>query len=326
MKRYGNLFEKICNEENIRLAHQNARRGKSFYNEVKMVDSDIDRYVGEIKQMLESETFKCSHYEIFERKCGKKIREIYKLPYYPDRIIQHAIIQVLEPIWMTMFINDTFSCIKGRGIHYAASRVKKAMRDENGTKYCLKIDIKKYYPSIDNDILKAILQKKIKCQKTLDLLYGIIDSAQGVPIGNYLSQHFANIYLTYFDHYIKEHCGVKYYFRYCDDMVILHSDKAFLHGLLVNINHYLTENLNLTIKQNYQVFPVESRGVDFVGYRFFHGFTLLRKSIKAEMIKKLKTDNPKSAASYYGWLKHGNCFNLRTKYTKKYENLFRHAS
>jgi RNA-directed DNA polymerase len=135
-----------------------------------------------------------------------------------------------------------------------------------------------------------------------------------LPIGNYLSQYFANFYLTYFDHWLKEDLNIKYYFRYADDVVILSSDKNFLHSLFGEIQKYMNENLKLEIKRNYQVFPVESRGIDFVGYKHFHTHTLLRKSIKKRFARMLK-HNPKreSIASYLGWTKHCNSKNLIKK-------------
>jgi Reverse transcriptase (RNA-dependent DNA polymerase). len=227
---------------------------------------------------------------------------------------------ILEPIWVKTFTTDTFACVKHRGIHGAMVKVKEALKDVDNTQYCLKIDIKKYYPSIDHDILKDIIRKKIKCKDTLQLLDSVIDSAPGVPIGNYLSQYFANLYLTYFDHYIKEQLKIKYYFRYADDMVFLHKDKAFLHGLLININQYLTENLKLTIKENYQVFPVDSRGIDYVGFVFFHGHTAMRKRIKknfciaaARLNKQVNLSDKEynqRLCSWFGWAKYSDSKHL----------------
>lgn len=313
--------------ENLKLAHKNARKGKLYYDEVKMVDADPDKYLESIRQSLINKTFKNSEYEVFKKICGTKEREIYKLPYYPDRIVQHAIMQVLGPIWMKIFIHDTYASLKGRGIHSAVKSVRKALKDKDATKYCLKLDIKKFYPSIDNDIIKQVMRRKLKDKDLLGLLDHIIDSAKGVPIGNYVSQYLANLYLAYFDHWIKEDCGVSHYFRYCDDIVILHADKMFLHELLEKIRQYLKDNLKLEVKDNYQVFPVESRGIDFVGYRFFHGYALLRKSIKLAMINKLsKGNNKETAAAYYGWMVHADCTRLRNKYIKVYEKQFKHAS
>jgi RNA-directed DNA polymerase len=141
----------------------------------------------------------------------------------------------------------------------------------------------------------------------------IINSAPGIPIGNYLSQYFGNVYLNVFDHYIKENKKIKYYYRYVDDIVILHNSKEHLHELLKDIDNFLSENLDLIVKKNHQVFPVESRGIDFVGYKFYHTHVLLRKEIKKSFARAVKKNNPQSLASYYGWAVHCNSNNLLKK-------------
>ena len=222
---------------------------------------------------------------------------------------------VLEPIFVASFTADTYSCIKGKGIHAAVYALRRALKDVPGTQYCLKLDIRKFYPSIDNVILKQQLRRKFKDEELLSLLSGIIDSAAGLPIGNYLSQYFSNFYLTPFDHWLKQDKRVKYYFRYADDIVILSDNKAYLHKLLSDIREYLTTKLNLNVKDNYQVFPVAARSIDFVGYRFYHTHTLLRKSIKKNFVRMIaRRKNKASIASYNGWLKHCDSRNLRKKY------------
>lgn len=255
MKRIGNLYERIIAVENLQLADQKARRGKLRSYGVRRHDKNREANTLALHEALKNKTFKTSKYETFIIKDPKE-REIYRLPYFPDRIVHHAIMNILEPIWVSVFTTDTFSCIKNRGINGCMLKVDKALKDVENTRCCLKIDVKKFYPSIDHDVLKQIVRRKIKCPDTLALLDQIIDSAAGVPIGNYLSQYFANLFLAYFDHWIKEEVGVKYYFRYADDMVFLHNDKAFLHDLLTQIDAYLRDNLHLTIKANYQVFPI----------------------------------------------------------------------
>lgn len=314
MKRLNNLYEKICSIHNLELADAMARKGKAKQPGVLEHDKDRDMNLWKLQNSLLNREYKTSEYTVFKIYEPKE-REIYRLPYFPDRITHHAVMNVLEPIWMSLFTADTYSCIKGKGIHAAARSVKKALRDVDGTQYCLKLDIKKFYPSVDNEILKRIIRRKIKDKDLLWLLDGIIDSSQGLPIGNYLSQYFANVYLSYFDHWLKEVKGVKYYFRYCDDLVILSGDKQFLHQVLSDIRIYLIENLNLSIKQNYQVFPVSARSIDFVGYRFYHTHTLLRKSIKQSFARMLasKRRNRASIASYQGWAKHADTRNLIKK-------------
>ena len=308
MKRYGNLYDKICDIDNIRLAHKNARRGKTKYSEVKTFDADSERYIAEIHKMLVDKTFVNSEYEVFTRMEGGKLREIHKLPYFPDRVVQHAIMQVLEPIWRSVFIKDTYQSIKGRGVHKAKSRIEYAIR-KHKLKYYLKIDIRKFYPSVDNEILKEVVAKKIKCKDTLQLLAVIIDSTKGLPIGNYLSQYLGNLYLSYVDHAMKEVVGCRYYYRYCDDIVVLNNDKQALWEALDYLRSKL-EIMNLKVKGNYRVSPVDT-GVDYLGFRFFEQYTLLRKSI-ATRLKRVSRDEAKMG--YYGWVKASDSYNMWTKY------------
>lgn len=315
MKRINGLFEKIVDMENILLADKKARKGKPNNYGIRLFDQSFDENIAALQNELKNGTYRTGEYEVFKIFTPKE-REIARLQ-YKHRIVHHAIMNVMEPIWVSQFVSGSYSCIKGRGIHRCLADVRKALKDIEGTKYCLKLDVQKFYPSIDRKILIGLISKKIKCARTIALHSEIINSAPGclgVPIGNYLSQFYANLYLTYFDHWIKEVKGVKYYFRYCDDMVILAPDKAELHKLLFEIRQYLYIQLNLTMKKNYQVFPVESRGIDFVGYKIFHTHTLLRKSIKKNLMKR--RHNPRSIASYGGWAVHCNSVNLFRKTLK----------
>ncbi len=314
MKRIGNLYQKIYSLDNLRLADKRARKGKRNSYGVRFHDRNREENIQQLHQDLKNKTFKTSPYEIFKIYEPKE-REIYRLPYFPDRIMHHAVMNVLEPIWMGIFTADTYSCIKGRGIHTCAAKLKKQLQnDVSGTKYCLKLDIKKFYPTVDHDILKEILARKIKDKDLLWLLGEVIDSAAGVPIGNYLSQYFANLYLAYFDHWIKEEKQVKYYYRYADDVVVLAASKQELHALFLDIEGYMNKELNLNIKGNYQIFPVEVRGIDFVGYRFWHTHTLLRKRIKKNFAKAVAVGKGKETlVSYLGWAKHCNSKNLIKK-------------
>lgn len=324
MKRFGYLFEKVYDIENLKLAHKNAKKGKKYYKEVKMVDSNEEYYLEWLSYILKNKEYKTSKYEVFTKRTDNgKMREIYKLPYYPDRIVHHAIIQVIGDIWVKTLIRDTFSSIKGRGIHDGFKRLRIALRDKENTKYCLKLDIKKYYQSIPNEKLKSVIRLKIKDKNLLYLLDEIISSTKGVPIGNYLSQYFGNLYISDIDHKIKS--INKYYFRYCDDIVILAKNKESLHSIFDTLKYEL-ELKGLTIKSNWQIFPVKDRGIDFLGYRFFHDYILLRKSIKMRMKRKfnrllkgkrsIKSINS-SVMSYWGWMKFGNCKNLENKILTK---------
>ena len=325
MKRIGNLYERIISIDNLRLADEKARRGKTRKYGVRIHDKNREANLLALHESLKNHSFKNSDYTTFTIHEPKE-RLIFRLPYYPDRILHHAVMNVLEPIWVSVFTKDTYSCIKGRGIHGAMHRVKQAMKERENARYCLKIDIRKFYPSIDHDVLKAIIRRKIKCRETLALLDEIIDSTDGVPIGNYLSQYFANLMLAYFDHWIKEVKRVRYYFRYADDMVFLASTKEELHILLADIKKYLAA-LKLTLKGNEQIFPIaenradkHGRGLDFVGFVFYHRQTLIRKSIKRNFCRAAvrlnrRANMPAKAykqaiCSWLGWAKYSNAKNL----------------
>ena len=168
MKRYGNLYSQIYDMENLRLAHKNAQKGKGWYKEVRMVNSNPDYYLKMLQESLINKTYNTSEYETFIKNDSGKERLIYKLPYFPDRICQWAILQVIEPILLKNFIFDTFSAIPGKGIHAALHRVENAIQnDVVGTQYCLKIDAKKLYPTINHDILKQKYGNKIITKASL---------------------------------------------------------------------------------------------------------------------------------------------------------------
>lgn len=330
MKRYNNLFDKIVTLDNLYLADKRARRQKQHRPEIIEFDKSREKLLLDLQKKLINGEYRTSEYYIFKIYEPKE-REIFKLPYYPDRIVHHAIMNIMEPIWVSSFVKGTYSCIKNRGIHKALKDVKHALKDEANTQYCLKLDVRKFYPSIDHAILKQLIRKKIKDKRLLSLLDEIIESAQGVPIGNYLSQFFANLYLTYLDHWIKEQKKVRYYFRYADDIVILGRDKQELRDLFYNIQDYLNNKLKLNFKDNWQIFKVDSRGIDFVGYRIFHTHTFLRKSIKKKFCKKINKLNKKQnidkdtykqkICSYIGWIKYCNGRNLLNKMSKYKELL-----
>lgn len=322
MKRVNNLYPLIYAEDNIELADKKARKCKRTRYGVRKHDQnkEIDNYALHLSLLNENyKTSEYTTYKIYE----PKERIIFRLPYYPDRITHHAIMNIMEPIWTKIFTRDTYSCIKGRGIHALVKKLQSDLRkDPNGTMYCAKMDIRKFYPSINHEILKSIVKKKIKDKSLLKLLFEIIDSADGVPIGNYLSQFFANLYMAYFDHWVKEELKVKYYYRYADDIVLLSDDKNQLRSWVLAIKVYLTNVLELKLKDNYQIYPVESRGIDFVGCVCYHDHTLLRKSIKLKLLGLVRAYSNNliskqklqlKMASYFGWLKYCDSKNLLKK-------------
>lgn len=329
MKRIGNLYTKIYDLDNLYLAYSKAKTGKSKSKGVIQFESDLDNNILRIQKELIEQTYITSEYNVFTIRDPKE-RTIYSLP-FRDRVVQHAIMNIIESLWTSVFISQSYSSIKGKGIHGAWKHIRRDLKNRKQTQYCLKMDITKFYPSIDHHIMKQIIRKKIKDEKLLALLDGIIDSAPGMPIGNYLSQFLANLYLSYFDHWLKEVKRVKYYYRYADDLIILGDSKQDLHLLRIHIQAYLSENLKLKLKSNYQVFPIVSRGIDFIGYVFFHTHTMLRKRIKknfcrcvAKLNRKVITakDYRIKICSWLGWCKYCNSKNL-IKTIIKHEEVLR---
>lgn len=324
MKRHGNLFERVIDIDNIKHAHTKARKGKAFYKEVKMVDSDIDHYCAEIQKSLIDKTFTTSDYEITNRFDGRKYRTIYKLPYYPDRVVQHALLNVIGEILTASFIRDTFQSIIGRGTSDAMKRVRKLVRSDKCPKYALKIDIEKYYPSVNNSKLKEIIRRKIKCKDTLWLIDNIVDSTNGLPIGNYTSQIFGNLYLNKFDWIIKQQIKPIGYFRYCDDIVFMDNCKKRLIKIKKWCENYLLIRLGLRIKSTWNIYNIHKQGVDFVGYVFKKRQTKLRPSIASNFMRAcnmLKNKPTKSQSNlskimaYKGWCSSCNAKMLWRKYT-----------
>lgn len=349
-KRYNHLWESITSLDNIKNAHRKARRDKSFYEAVQKTDKNLDGRALKIQEMLTKHTYNPGPYNVSMLHDVEKDRVLFKLPYYPDRIIQWAILIQIEQIFLKKFTNFTCASIPGRGCHYASNMVYSEINnDVEGTKYCLKLDIKKFYPSINRKILKQLLRKTFKDKDLLIELDKIIDSVnnielkekipaeelkiytrpdKGIPIGSYLSQYLANYYLCYFDHWLKETLKIKHVVRYMDDIVIFSNNKEQLWDWFYQIKDYLKDNLDLEIKENYQVFPTNIRGVDFVGYRHFCGYKLLRKRIykntkklglalKEEFYKKKEFINKKlwyQLNSRMGWLYYCNSFHLYNKY------------
>jgi hypothetical protein len=309
MKRKGNIFEEAFSFLKLVEAHKRARKGKGHYREVKKVNKSMLKYLSKLSFDIKNKKFTTSEYIVKEQFDGRKDRVIHKLPYFPDRIVQHALIGACEEIFKKSMIRDSFQSIKGRGTSDARNRVLKCIKEKNPN-YALKIDIKKYYPSVNNEILKTKIRNKIKCKDTLYLFDNIIDSTQGLPIGNYTSQYLGNIYLNDFDWFVKQKIKPLGYFRYCDDMIFLSKDVESLLEIKNKVEIELGK-LDLQIKNSWNISNIEKEGVDFVGFVFKKESTRLRKTIAKRLEKVyrkisnkaefLETDLNRLMA-YKGWV------------------------
>lgn len=339
MKRINNLYFQITGFENILSASKKARKGKRFKRSTALFEFNLEKNIQKIAYQLKEKTWQPGAYTDFYIYDPKK-RLISAAPYY-DRVIHHALINVIEPVIGRSFIYDTYACIKDRGTHKAVMRYREFLKKN---KYVLKCDIQTYFQNIDHEILYEMVKRKIKCKDTLWLIKKIIDSREsmdkqsyfvgdnlftpferkkGIPIGNLSSQFFANLYLNGFDHYIKEMLKIKYYIRYCDDFVLFGNSKAMLNDLKSKVADYLA-NLRLKLHENKsRVYRVDE-GVDFLGYRIYPDYMKVRKSIVKRYRRKLgrmaKDYNDKkinladvnmSIQSWIGHVKHGASYRLR---------------
>lgn len=340
MKRYVDLYRKIISFENILLATRKARKGKRFKYSTALFEYNLEKNIYSIINALKNKTWSPGGYTDFYIYDPKK-RLISAAPYY-DRVVHHALISIIEPIIEKTFIYDSYACIKGKGTHKAVLRYKQFMRNNT---HVLKCDIKKYFPNIDHAILYTKVENKIKCRDTLWLSKKIIDSKtgtdasfdyfdgddlltplerkRGLPIGNLTSQFFANLYLNDFDHYVKETLREKYYIRYCDDFVLFGNSKKRLNEIKENIAQYLT-NLRLILHDSKSRIYRVDEGVDFLGYRIFPEYSLVRKSVVKKIKRRLRlmidgynknwiTINRinNSVQSWHGHMQHANSYRLR---------------
>lgn len=310
MKRINNVYEKIISIETLMLADEIARKDK--LNQVGIIEHDKNREANilALHESLKNKTYRTPEYTTFPIR-EPKLRIIYRLPYI-HRVLHHAIMIGIRSMFLSHFTADTYGCIIGKGINAADKAIKAALKDKASTLYCLQIDVQKFYPSIDHTILKTLLRRKIKDVDCLWLLDGIIDSAPGLPIGNYLSQYLSNFYLSPFDHWLKEVKRVRYYFRYVDDIAIFSHSKDELHQLLADIKVYLA-GIKLTLKHNQRIFPMKC-GLDMLGQVYFPTHTRMRKSIKQNLARRVRNNSSRSKiAGYIGWARRTNSKHLLKK-------------
>ena len=333
-KRVGYLYERMLDKEVIRSCIITGSRGKRKRQDVKEVLSDVDGYTEKVYKLLETETYVPTvprKIRIFDNSCRKE-RYIKVVPYYPDGIIQQLAVYAMKDVLMRGMYRWSCASIPGRGHSCAANYVKKHLKeDPKGTKYCGKFDIHHYYPTISKQKMMDALRRKIKDEKFLNLVEMIIrsDPDPGISIGFYLNQWLANFFLEPLDHFICTLKGVKYYVRNMDDIVILGGNKKKLHRAREHISRYLETMLGLQLKDNWQIFKTDSRGIDFVGFRFFHGRTILRRRNFQKLRRNARTARrflethrkipPHVAAgllSRAGQLRHCNGQNIFDKYIK----------
>lgn len=305
MKTFKNLYHRICSFENLLLAAKKAERGKRFKENVARFNVGLEKELVCLRRELLNQSYRPGSYRHFTVYESKK-RLISAAP-YRDRVVHHALCNIVEPLFERAFIFDSYACRKEKGTHQAVERFTEFARKN---RYVLKCDIRKYFPSIDHQILFGMFEEKIKDKETLWLIGTIINSAEeddegeliyfdgddlftplarrkGLPIGNQTSQFFANVYLNGFDHFVKEELHCRYYIRYVDDSVVLDDDKVLLYDVREGLKEYLSILRLRLHPDKSQIFPVE-QGTDFLGYRIFTTHRLIRKSNVKRFRRRLR--------------------------------------
>lgn len=353
MKRIGNLFEKLINDDNLDLAITNSSKSKRKRKDVQRVLNNRTEYINIIREAICNGSFtKPIHKgtKIYDGS-SRKERIIVVPQYICEQIVHHAVVQVLKSVLMRGMYTYSCGSVPKRGIHYGKRCIEKYIKEHKNTsniKYCLKLDIKHFYQNIDINLLIKKFRHLIKDEKMLTVIQLILKAnvAQyngklvnmGLPIGYYTSQWFANFFLQEFDHFVKEQLHVKCYVRYVDDVVIFSSNKRELHNIFYRITEFL-QSENLKIKDNWQIFRFHyirrngkeiGRFLDFMGFKFYRNRTTIRKSILLRATRKARKINKKDVITWYdsvqfisylGWFKHTNCFSYYNKYIKPNVNL-----
>lgn len=330
MKSYSHLYEAYISDDNIRLAIKNACKHKLNRKRFRELHDNPDKYIEWIRK--QAINYKNDHHTpvIIYDGIQRKKRTII-VPTFREQIVHHMVVNILKPIIMKSMYEHSYGSIPDRGATLGAKRIRRWLKDSKGTRYCLKMDIKKYFDSVPHEIVTRKLAEQIHDQRFLNILLEIVSvNEKGLPLGFYTSQWLANWYLTGLDHYIKEVLKAPYYIRYMDDMIIFGSNKRKLHKMRQAIADYLKKYLGLELKGNYQVFPIKSRALDFMGFRFYRYRTTLRRTILYKACRKakrlFKKDKPtiydiKQFMSYLGWFKQTDTYNVFCDRVTRYINI-----
>ena len=339
MKLYNNLYGEIISLKNLIVAEKKARKGKTSKDYVKEFEEDFAYNLKILHSELENQTYKPMPLKSFILR-DPKTRKISK-SIFKDRIVHHAIINIIEPIFDKRFIYDSYANRKGKGTISAINRFtqfqRKVTNNFSNESFCLKCDIKHYFQEVDRELLLELIKKKINCTETIELIEKILNNFEGnkgMPLGNLTSQFFANIYLNELDQFVKHKLRAKYYIRYVDDFILLHESKGQLQEWKKEIEKFLRMKLKLQLHPDKSKIISLSKGVDFVGFKIFYYFKIIRRrnfrSFKVKL-RKLKQDykegiitKEKFISIIQGWFAYvmwGDTHKLREKLIKEINSL-----
>jgi retron-type reverse transcriptase len=347
MKTRKDIYGKACSHDNLKLAFRKAKKGKRQRGYIKNFEADLVRNLKQLQYELEGQTYEPRPLRVFVIRDPKT--RLISAPHFRDRVVHHALCNVIEPIFDRIFIHNSYASRKGKGTHAALQRPDRFKRKAscNGRKannakdtnmiigYALKCDIRHYFASVDHEILMRIIGRKIKDTGNLWLIGRILESnepgGRGMPIGALTSQVFANIYLNGLDYFVKHCLKAKYYIRYMDDFMILHKSKDALLAWKNRIMHFLLSELKLELHpEKSRIYPLHA-GIGMLGYRTFYHYKLLRKS-NIRTIEKRIADFRRmyamgeiswekimqSIESWLAYARYANTYNLRKDIMKQF--------
>lgn len=315
------IYSSLISIENLFQAWEEFKKGKRGKKDVQILERHLEDNIFDLHRKLKNKTYKHSTYKDFYVNDPKR-RHIHKSDAC-DRVLHRLLYRHLYELFDKKFIYDSYSCRKNKGTHKAVKRLEKLTRivSRNYKKECwaLKLDIKKFFDSIDHNFLKDLVHKSIKDKNINQLIDEVVDSfhsevgeRKGIPLGNLTSQIFANIYLNELDQFIKHKLKIKYYLRYADDLVILDADRRHLNIYLDSIIDFVQDNLKLELHPKKIIIRKLTWGIDFCGYIVLPYYILPRTKTKRRIIKRIFREKiPKqSLVSYLGFLKHANSYLL----------------
>jgi RNA-directed DNA polymerase len=337
MKTYRNLYPKIYDFDNLYLAYQNARKGKTKKNYITEFEKNLEQNLLDLQFELQTQTYTPRPIVTFLIR-DPKTRKVSKAD-FRDRVIHHALIGIIGPLFESTFIYDSYANRKGKGTLKALQRFdffkRKVTKNNTNNCYVLKADVKHYFEEVDHNILQSIIQDKIADKSILWLIQQILsngtyktnsEQSKGMPLGNLTSQFFANVYLNELDNFLKRKLQIKYYLRYVDDFVVLHRSKNQLISLKEQIDKFLSMRLKLELHKQKSRIILLMRGVDFVGFRNFAYHKLLRKrnirkiKQKVHEYELVESNFSETFNSYIGWrgfAQWGNTAKLRNEVKNK---------
>jgi retron-type reverse transcriptase len=325
MIKFTHKYQDIISLDNLLVAWKEFRNGKRSRKDVQIFECDLMRNILRLHENLETKSYKHSEYVEFKIS-DPKPRIIHKAT-VRDRLLHHALHRVLYPFFEGKFIADSYSCRVNKGSHAALNRFRKfsfkVSKNNTKTAWVLKCDIRKFFASIDHNILISVLKGSILDTNLIWVLSEVINSfnlgnGKGLPLGNLTSQLFANIYMDKFDKFVKHVLKAKYYIRYADDFVFISNNKNALAELLPKIKKFLWEKLHLELHENKTLLKTVAFGVDFLGWVHFPDHRVLRTATKRRMFRNIvhRNGNKETMQSYLGLISHGNTSKLRQEIMK----------